>query len=106
MAGETAKYPLAAEGGRPPRRSKARAEALIARILPFELVPMLASVLAMVSWLYAVLGLIPLLLLAVVALYAIYVIKMRLRIDIFPRWGLHLHGPRTLLRRLVAKRGG
>ncbi|HUC69395.1 MAG TPA: hypothetical protein VMA53_28510 [Stellaceae bacterium] len=67
---------------------------------------MLASVLAMVSRLYAALGLIPLLLLAVVALYALYVIKARLGIDIFRHGGLHLDGPRTLLRRLVAKWGG
>lgn len=67
---------------------------------------MLASILAMVSWLYTVLGLIPLLLLAVAALYALYVIKARLGIDIFRHWGLHLYGPRTLLRRLVARLGG
>jgi hypothetical protein len=66
---------------------------------------MLASVLAMVSWLYAALGVIPLLLLALVALYALYVIKARLGIDIFRRGGLHLYGPRTLLRRLIAKLG-
>jgi hypothetical protein len=67
---------------------------------------MLASTLALVSRLDATLGVIPLLLLALVTLYALYVIKARLRIDIFPRGGLHLYGPRTLLRRLIAKLGG
>jgi hypothetical protein len=67
---------------------------------------MLASLLAMSSRLYAALGLIPSLLLAVIALYALYVIKARLGIDIFRHGGLHLYGPRTLLRRLVAKLGG
>jgi hypothetical protein len=44
--------------------------------------------------------------LALATLYALYVIKAHLRIDVFPRGGLHLYGPRTLLRRLIAKLGG
>jgi hypothetical protein len=43
-------------------------------------------------------------LLALLALYGLYVIKRRLGIDIFPHWGLHLPGPRSLVRRLMAKR--
>ena len=67
---------------------------------------MLASLLAMSSRFYAALGLIPSLLLALLAFYALYIIKVHLGIDIFRRGGLHLYGPRTLLRRLVAKLGG
>jgi hypothetical protein len=66
---------------------------------------MLHPLLGPLASLYAWLGATPLVLLTVAALYAIYVIKMRLRIDIFPHWGLHLHGPRTLLRKLKAKLG-
>jgi hypothetical protein len=72
----------------------------------FAPVPMLASLLAMSSRLYAALGLIPLLLLALLAFYALYLIKGRLGIDVFRHGGLHLYGPRTLVRRLVAKLGG
>jgi hypothetical protein len=74
--------------------------------IPFAPAPMLVSLLAMSSRLYAALGLIPSLLLSVVALYALYVVKVRLGIDIFRNGGLHLYGPRTLLRRLIAKLGG
>jgi hypothetical protein len=37
------------------------------------------------------------------ALYLAYVLKRRLGVDIFPHWGLHLPGPRSLARRLRAK---
>jgi hypothetical protein len=43
--------------------------------------------------------------LAVAALYALYVVKMKLGIDIFPHWGLHLYGPRTLVRLLFHQFG-
>jgi hypothetical protein len=33
--------------------------------------------------------------------YALYVVKRRLGIDIFPDTGLHLPGPRTLLRKFA-----
>jgi hypothetical protein len=39
-------------------------------------------------------------------LYGLYVVKMHLGIDIFPHWGLHLYGPRALLRWLAAKISG
>ena len=38
-----------------------------------------------------------------VALYAAYVVKCRLGIDLLPQGGLHLPGPRSLLRRLLAR---
>jgi hypothetical protein len=37
-----------------------------------------------------------------VAFYLAYVVKRRLGIDIFPHWGLHLPGPRSLARRFRA----
>ncbi|HWI28257.1 MAG TPA: hypothetical protein VN668_14880 [Stellaceae bacterium] len=43
------------------------------------------------------------LLLGVFAFYALYILKVRLGIDIFPDWGLHLYGPRRLVRWLLAK---
>ncbi len=43
------------------------------------------------------------LLLGVIAFYALYLVKTRLGIDIFPNGGLHLPGPRSLVRRLIAK---
>lgn len=45
-----------------------------------------------------------LLLLILAALYALYVIKRHLGIDVFRPGGLHLPGPRSLLRRLMARR--
>jgi hypothetical protein len=42
-------------------------------------------------------------LLGVAALYVLYVIKARVGIDIFPEWGLHLYGPRSLVRWLVSE---
>jgi hypothetical protein len=78
----------------------------IPAIAPLRGAPMLHPLLSPLASLYAWLGAIPLVLLTVAALYAIYVIKMRLGIDIFRHGGLHLYGPRTLLRRLIAKLGG
>jgi hypothetical protein len=56
-----------------------------------------------VSSFHGRIGTVPFVLLVLLALYALYVIKMHLGIDIFPNWGLHLWGPRTLLRWLAAK---
>jgi hypothetical protein len=44
-----------------------------------------------------------LLVLAAVTFYSLYVIKTRMGIDIFPNWGLHLRGPRSLARWLRAR---
>lgn len=44
----------------------------------------------------------PALALGLGAFYALYVVKMHLGIDIFPHWGLHLYGPRSLVRWLAA----
>ena len=45
-------------------------------------------------------GLLPVLLLG---FYAAYVVKRWLGIDLLPQGGLHLPGPRSLLRRLLAR---
>ncbi len=58
---------------------------------------------AWLVWLQAKLGTVPLLGIVVLGLYAIYVVKMHLGIDIFPDWGLHLPGPRTLVRMVARK---
>lgn len=50
---------------------------------------------------HAMVGTLPLAVLTVFILYCLYVVKMKLGIDIFPHWGLHLPGPRTLLREIV-----
>jgi hypothetical protein len=50
--------------------------------------------------LHAALGTAGVIVLAIFGLYALYVIKMKLGIDIIPAWGLHLPGPRTLLREI------
>lgn len=50
---------------------------------------------------YAKLGIVPTTLLAVFAFYALYEVKRRLGINIFPHWGLHLPGPRAILADLV-----
>ena len=56
--------------------------------------------------LQARLGTVPLILLVVLGLYGLYVGKMRLGIDIFPNWGLHLYGPRSAVRWLIGKLSG
>ncbi len=68
-----------------------------------ERFPLLARLWSFLVWLRATLGTIPLLGLAVVAAYALYVAKAHLGIDIFPDWGLHLPGPRTLVRIIARK---
>ncbi len=68
-----------------------------------ERLPWLARAWALLLWLQASLGTLPLLGLAVIGLYALYVVKAHLGIDIFPDWGLHLPGPRTLVRMIARK---
>lgn len=41
-------------------------------------------------------------LVSLLGIYLAYVVKMKLGIDFFAEGGLHLAGPRTLLRQLVA----
>jgi hypothetical protein len=41
--------------------------------------------------------------LVLAGLYALYVAKVRLGIDIFPGWGQRLPGPRTLVK-MIARR--
>ncbi|HJT08724.1 MAG TPA: hypothetical protein VJ747_17465 [Stellaceae bacterium] len=48
--------------------------------------------------LHATVGTVAFAALVLLALYILYVAKMHAGIDIFPHWGLHLPGPRTLLR--------
>jgi hypothetical protein len=52
-------------------------------------------------WLHGTLGTVMLVALIVFALYALYVVKVHLGIDIFPDAGLHLPGPRTLMRMIA-----
>ncbi len=53
-------------------------------------------------WLHATLGTVPLAALVVFGFYALYVVKVRLGIDIFPgTGGLHLPGPRTLVKMIA-----
>jgi len=59
--------------------------------------------LAFLLWLHAKLGTTPLVGLVLGALYALYVVKRHLGFDIFPNWGLHLPGPRTLVRIIARK---
>ncbi|HEX7970253.1 MAG TPA: hypothetical protein VF502_18670 [Stellaceae bacterium] len=68
-----------------------------------EQVTMVARGWALLVSLQAKLGTIPLLGLAVIGLYALYVVKLHFGIDIFPDWGLHLPGPRTLIRMIARK---
>jgi hypothetical protein len=56
-----------------------------------------------VSSFHSRIGTPPVVALALLGLYALYVVKTHLGIDIFPHWGLHLWGPRTVLRWLAAK---
>ncbi len=51
--------------------------------------------------LHAKLGTAPMLVLAIIGFYVLYEIKAKLGIDIFPHWGLHLPGPRTLFRQIA-----
>jgi hypothetical protein len=39
-------------------------------------------------------------------LYGAYVAKMHLGIDLFRDWGLHIYGPRSLMRWLASKMDG
>jgi hypothetical protein len=41
------------------------------------------------------------LLFGTIGLYALYVLKVRLGIDIFPSGGVHLPGPRTLVKKIA-----
>lgn len=52
-------------------------------------------------WLHATLGTIAFAVLIAVALYVLYVVKMHAGIDIFPHAGLHLPGPRTLVKMIA-----
>jgi hypothetical protein len=52
-------------------------------------------------WLHATLGTVTLVILIAFGFYTLYVVKMHLGIDIFPDWGLHLPGPRTLVRTIA-----
>jgi hypothetical protein len=52
-------------------------------------------------WLHATFGTVAFAALIVFALYILYVIKMHAGIDIFPHAGLHLPGPRTLVRMIA-----
>ena len=62
---------------------------------------MLTRVWHFAVWLHATLGTVALAALIVLALYTLYVAKMHAGIDIFPHWGLHLPGPRTLARMIA-----
>ena len=61
--------------------------------------------LTLLTWLHAWPAIISLAGLAVCGLYALYVAKVHLGIDIFPAWGLHLPGPRSLARIIARKLG-
>lgn len=52
-------------------------------------------------WLHASLGTVALAVLIAFALYILYVAKVHAGIDIFPHWGLHLPGPRTLMKMIA-----
>ena len=67
---------------------------------------MLTRVLAPLLVLHAWLGTVPLALLVLAGLYGLYVVKSHLGIDIFPNWGLHLHGPRSAVRWLIGRLRG
>ncbi|MGO8916027.1 MAG: hypothetical protein ACLQJR_08975 [Stellaceae bacterium] len=54
-------------------------------------------------WLHERLGTIPLVGLAVCGFYALYVVKLHLGFDVFPRWGLHLPGPRSFAKIIARK---
>lgn len=62
---------------------------------------MLASTWMYLQRIHATLGTIPLAVLVACGFYALYVVKVHLGIDIFPDTGLHLPGPRTLLRKIA-----
>lgn len=68
-----------------------------------EPVTMVARGWAFLASLWAKLGTVHLLGFAVLALYVLYVAKLHLGIDIFPDWGLHLPGPRTLVKMIARK---
>ena len=67
---------------------------------------MTVRVLAPLVVLHAKLGTMPLIMLVLAGLYGLYVVKMHLSIDIFPNWGLHLYGPRSVLRWLISRLSG
>ena len=67
---------------------------------------MMTRVFAALFALHAKLGTVPLLLLALAGVYGLYVVKMHLGIDLFRGWGLHLYGPRSLVRWLASKVSG
>jgi hypothetical protein len=67
---------------------------------------MMTRVLAAFFSLHARLGTIPLVLLVLAGLYGAYVAKMHLGIDLFRDWGLHIYGPRSLMRWLASKMDG
>jgi len=67
---------------------------------------MLARVMTGLALLHQKLGTAPLALLVLGLLYGLYVVKMHLGIDLFPNWGLHLLGPRSLLRAALRLLGG
>lgn len=52
-------------------------------------------------WLHATMGTVALTALVVFALYILYVAKTHAGIDIFPHWGLHLPGPRSLVKMIA-----
>jgi len=52
-------------------------------------------------WLHATLGTVALAALVALALYILYVAKVHAGIDIFPGAGLHLPGPRALMRMIA-----
>ncbi len=61
--------------------------------------------LTLLIWLDDRFGTVPLVGLALGLLYALYVVKRHLGIDIFPDWGLHLPGPRSVAK-IIARRLG
>jgi hypothetical protein len=52
-------------------------------------------------WLQSTLGTVAFTVLIALALYILYVAKMHAGIDIFPGAGLHLPGPRTLVKMIA-----
>jgi hypothetical protein len=52
-------------------------------------------------WLHATLGTVAFAVLIAFALYILYVAKTHAGIDIFPHAGLHLPGPRTLVKMIA-----
>jgi hypothetical protein len=64
-----------------------------------------ARLLMVLIWLDDKLGTFALVGLALSGLYALYVVKRHLGIDVFPEWGLHLPGPRRLAKIIARKLG-